>query len=106
MVRNLIEKGHEKKAYTITGNQTLSITEAIRTLARGHHDGYSYDPVSAQVAREFLKMNEKPEWVFHILIHLFGAFKSGAARPLVNTPKAVLGQSHVSFEPFIVIQAD
>jgi len=61
LAKVLTEEGHEGKTYTITGSQSLSMTEATQILSRASHDSFLYDPVPEQKARELLGMQGKPE---------------------------------------------
>jgi uncharacterized protein YbjT (DUF2867 family) len=102
LAKVLTEEGHNRKTYTITGNQALSMTEATDLLTRAGHSNVAYDPIPEQQARELLKRSGKPEWLIDVLMQIFAAFEAGAASLSVDTVEKMLGRAPVSFEQFAV----
>ena len=98
LAKVLIEEGHHKKTYTITGNQPLSMVEATQILAQAGHPSIEFHPVSERKAPEFLEKAGKPDWLIEVLMELFDAFRSGAASLSVDTIEKMLGRPPVSFE--------
>jgi uncharacterized protein YbjT (DUF2867 family) len=93
LAKVLTEGGHNRKTYTITGSQPLSMTEATEILAQASHTSIAYNPIP-------LEKTEKPEWLIDVLMQLFAAFRSGAASLSVDTVEKMLGRAPVSFEQF------
>ena len=106
LVKVLSEEGHNRKTYTITGSQPLSMTEATDILTQVSHTSVTYDPLSDQKARELLEKAQKPEWLIDVLMQLFAAFRSGAASLSVDTVENMLGRAPVSFEQFAATQGE
>ncbi|WP_455244623.1 SDR family oxidoreductase [Petrachloros mirabilis] len=105
LAKVLAEEGHNRKTYTITGSQALSMTEATDLLTQAGHSNAAYDPIPEQQARELLGKAGKPEWLIDVLMQLFAAFESGAASLSVDTVEKMLGRAPVSFEQFAATQS-
>lgn len=104
LAKVLSEDGHNRKTYTITGNQPLSMGETAGLLAQAGHTNVAYNPIPEQQARELLRKSGKPEWLIDVLMQVFGAFESGAASLSVDTVEKMLGRAPVSFEQFAANQ--
>ncbi|MGW5718089.1 NAD(P)H-binding protein [Amycolatopsis sp. NPDC003865] len=89
----LTEKGHEGRAYTITGPEQLTFAEVAALLAKAsgrpiHHR----DATPEEHRRHFAKSGRPEAWVNHML-HLFTLVRAGVFTPVTSDFENLTGRS-------------
>ncbi|MDP4146546.1 MAG: SDR family oxidoreductase [Bacillota bacterium] len=96
----LTEKGHENKAYTLTGPSAISYPEIADILSTVTGKSVKFVDVSAEDARKSMLGAGMPTEVVDALLELNHINKLGYTADVSNTVEEITGQKATSFEAF------
>lgn len=91
-VAALTMDGHERKAYTITGPQALSMAEAAKKISGVIGKKVTYRTISEQKARRQLLAKGIPEWYVEIIQEARVAMSGGMASDICFTTERFTGE--------------
>jgi uncharacterized protein YbjT (DUF2867 family) len=95
----LTTSGHEGKAYTLTGPEALSMSEAAQKLAAAIGKPVEYVDVPPDAARQAMIAQGIPEWFVEDLLELMEVFAAGYAAAVSLDVKNVTGRAR-TFDEF------
>lgn len=95
--RALTEEGHEGKAYTVTGPESLSLAEVTEKLSATAGREIRHVDVSPEAARERMLSSGMAEWFAEALLALFAAIRRGELDAVTN---AVSSEGGLEPRPF------
>ena len=104
--RALTTRGHEAKAYELSGPQALSYDEAADILSRVLDRRISYVALSDDAAKAGMLAAGMPDFYADHMLDLFRAYRTGVASPVTADVKAVTGREPLAFEQFARDYAD
>jgi uncharacterized protein YbjT (DUF2867 family) len=96
----LTSKGHENKAYELTGDEPLSTAEACALLSAALGHKVTYVDVPEQAAREGMQSQGIPPWYVESLLELNMVIRNGWAAQIATGVHEVLGRSPRRFAAF------
>lgn len=99
-VEALTHKGHEGKAYTLTGPEALSNTRVSEILSEVMGRAIRYVDVSDESARQRMKNAQIPDWLIDVLMELYQLHRGGATSAVLPTVEQVTGKPPISFRRF------
>lgn len=105
-VKVLTEKGHEGKAYTLTGPQSLSVSEVAEILSKVTGRRIEYVDIPEEEERHSMIEMGMPEWMADSMMELHRTTKSGQATTVTDTVERILGRKPKSFVEFAKDHAD
>ena len=94
----LTSPGHEKKAYTLTGREAISTTDALALLSRIFGRQFKYVDVPEEAARQHLEGAGLPLWLVDGFLQLSAFVKNGQAEEKTDTVKKILGREPRTME--------
>jgi uncharacterized protein YbjT (DUF2867 family) len=95
----LTSSGHEGKAYTLTGPEALSMSEAAQKLAAAIGKPVKYVDVPPDAARKAMVAQGIPAWFVEDLLKLMEVFAAGYAATVSPDVNNVTGQAR-TFDAF------
>lgn len=98
--RVLTEDGHERKAYGITGPETLSQAQVAEKLSAATGREVRYIDVPPEVAREGMLGRGMPEWLAGAMVEVMASIRRGGADETYDGVPLVTGRSPRSFDEF------
>jgi uncharacterized protein YbjT (DUF2867 family) len=99
-VKALTEDGHVDKAYTLTGPQALTNTEAAQILSDHLGREIRYINLPSAQLREALLAAGVPEWNADALLDLQRLYREGKAATVTGDVEQILGRKPISFAQF------
>lgn len=99
-VKALTQKGHEGKAYTLTGAEALSNTRVSEILSEVTGRQIHYVDVPDEAARERMKKAQIPDWLVDVLMELYQLHRAGATAAVLPTVEQVTGKPPIDFHQF------
>ena len=96
----LVEDGHERKTYVITGPEALTFQQVAETLSNVLGREIRYIDVPLSVAADGMRKAGMPDWNVRIVSELLDYFASGAAATVSDAVPRLLGRPAISFEQF------
>lgn len=97
-VKALTEKGHEGKAYDVTGAQALSTQEQVDAIGKAIGKPLKYVDVPDQAAKDSMLGQGMPAPLVDALIEFCGAIKAGQAAAVTDTVQQLTGKPPRTFE--------
>ena len=94
----LTSAGHENKAYTLTGRESLSTAETLAVLSRVFGRQFNYVDVPEAAAQQHLEGSRTPLWLVDGFLQLSSFVKKGLAEPTTDTVKKLLGREPRTIE--------
>jgi uncharacterized protein YbjT (DUF2867 family) len=104
VVKALTEKGHEGKAYPLTGPEALDRSEVASIIAQAAGKPVRYVPVDDAALRQ--AMAGAPPVLVELMSTLFGYVRAGQTAGVTTTVADVLGRSPTDFSTFARDHAD
>jgi uncharacterized protein YbjT (DUF2867 family) len=98
--RVLTEPGHEGKAYTLTGGETVATADAIAILAEALGRTFEYVDVPDEAAREAMSTHGAPQWMVEALGELNSLIREGHFNGVSPAVRDVLGRPPRSFRQY------
>lgn len=98
--RVLTEDGHERKAYGITGPETLSQAQVAGKLSAATGKEVRYIDVPPEVAREGMLRRGMPEWLAGAMVEVMASIRRGGADESYDGVSRVTGRRPRSFDDF------
>ena len=99
-VEALTKKGHEGKAYTLTGPEALSNTRVSEILSEVTGRAIRSVAVSAEPPRHRMKNAQIPDWLIDVLMELYQLHREGATSAVLPTVEQVTGKPPIDFRQF------
>lgn len=100
-VKTLTDDGkHIGKAYTITGPEAISYSQAAEILSNVTGKKISYVNVSEQDTRVGMKAMSWDDWLINTTLQIFDLERKGYASKVSSDVEEVLGQKPISFSQF------
>ncbi len=96
-VAALTSRGHEGKAYPITGREALTMTEVARILSDAIGRKIDYVPVTDDATAETMRKHGMPEAIVGALMPFGAIVRSGRAAEILPTVRNVLGREPLTF---------
>lgn len=96
----LTEGGHDGKAYTLTGKESLSYFRVVEELSRVSGRSISYIPISENSAREALVKGGIPADLIDRWTDFYRKVRQGLCSPIRADIESVLGRSPVLFDQY------
>jgi len=97
----LTGKGHESKAYSLTGPEALSGGEMAAKLSAGIGKPVKYVDVPAEAAQKSMQEMKMPPLLIDGYLELFGAVKAGYTAAITDTVKEVTGKAPRTFDAWV-----
>lgn len=104
--RALTQPGHEGKAYTLTGPQSLTIEHAARVIGEVTGRTIRYVDVPEEAARKGMLDVGMPSWMVDAMMELHALDKAGYAAAVAPDLVQLLGRPAQTFEEFAKLHAD
>lgn len=70
----LVENGHKNKVYTLTGPESLNMTEVAKPLSQSLGKAIQYDPISLDDAMKHMASSGMDEFTLNVLHDYFAAY--------------------------------
>lgn len=102
----LTEEGHDGMAYTLTGPEALSHTEACAILSRAAGREITYTPISDDQMREALRARGLPHESIEELVGLYRIVREGLCAPTSDDIPSVLGRPAIGFAEYAADHAE
>jgi uncharacterized protein YbjT (DUF2867 family) len=102
----LTEKGHEGKAYDLTGPEALSFEDAVRRISAATGRTVTYLDVAPERARERMLDEGMPEWHAEAMLALYEVYRAGRGEAVTSTVAQVAGRRPRSFDEFALDYAE
>lgn len=96
-VAALTTRGHEGKAYPVTGREALTMTELARILGDAIGRKIDYVPVTDDATAETMRKHGMPEAIVGALMPFGAIVRSGRAAEILPTVGNVLGREPLTF---------
>ena len=96
----LTSDGHEGKAYTLTGPESISYYDAVKILSEAAGKTICYVDVPKNSAIKEMKNNGAPGFMIKVWINMADFTKSGGFSPLTNTFEEITGRKPITFKQF------
>ncbi|HOX43625.1 MAG TPA: SDR family oxidoreductase [Myxococcota bacterium] len=97
----LLEEGHDRQEYALTGSQALGYAEAARVISDLGCRQVPYVAVSEEAARQGLLQAGWEESQAGFMLALFAMKRKGFAAPVENTVERLLGRPPIDFQSFV-----
>jgi uncharacterized protein YbjT (DUF2867 family) len=104
--RVLTGKGHEGKAYELTGPRAITYDEAARTLSRAVGREIKHVPITPEQFKQGALQMGMPEPYVDALVDLDRAYATGALTSVTPVVKQLTGRDPITFEQFAKDYAD
>lgn len=99
-VQVLSERGHEGKAYPLTGPEALSNEQAAEKLSRALGRPIRYVDLAANDMKQAMLGAGMPEWSANAVLDLQRMYREGGASAVDPTLPRLLGRPAISFDQF------
>jgi uncharacterized protein YbjT (DUF2867 family) len=99
-VRVLMEPGHSRKAYDLTGPESLSFHDVARQLSAVVGRAVRYVPITAEAAESAMLNTGMPEWSARVLAEIQALFATGSYDGVDPTAQTILGRPLRTFASF------
>ena len=99
-VKVLTEKGHENKAYTLTGPEAISNAQVAEILSDDTGREIKYVDLPAEQFKQALIGAGLPEGSADALVDLQQFYRAGGASAVTGDVEKLLGRKPISFEQF------
>jgi uncharacterized protein YbjT (DUF2867 family) len=96
-VAALTSRGHEGKAYPITGGEALTMTDVARILSDAIGRKIEYVPVTDEQTAQTFRSHGMPEAIVGALLPFGAIVRSGRAAETLPTVRNVLGREPLNF---------
>lgn len=96
----LTSRGHEGKAYNLTGPEALGAAEVLAILGEALGHKYTYVDIPEEQARKSMQDMHMPEWMVTAFLELDRMIRNGSATTPASGVKEVLGRPPRSFKDF------
>lgn len=96
----LTGKGHEGKAYELTGPEALGAAEALAILGEALGHKYTYVDVPEAAARKAMQDMQMPAWMVEAFLELHMLIRNGWSATSASGVKDVLGRPPRSFKEY------
>ena len=96
----LTERNHAGRAYTLTGNQSLSYFQVVEKLSRVADKKISYIPISENIARETLMKGGIPTDLIERWSEFYRKVRQGLCSPISTDVESVLGRLPILFDQY------
>ena len=97
----LTSAGHEGKAYTLTGPQSLTYTQVAELLSRVIAKPVKYIDVPRDAAKQGMMQSGMPEWLAEGICQLVDAAREGEMAGVSPDVRNILGQPGIKLEEFL-----
>lgn len=87
----LVEHGHKNKVYTLTGPESLNMTEVAKLLGQALGEVINYDPISIDEAMTHMASSGMDEFTLNVLHDYFTAYSSNWGNVTTNSVKNITG---------------
>lgn len=98
--RVLLEPGHDRRAYTLTGPRAITQAEVAALLAGATGRSVRYVPLSPAQAREEMTAARMPEWWADLLLELYAVAAAGGCSRVAPDAQQLLGRAPRDFASF------
>jgi uncharacterized protein YbjT (DUF2867 family) len=99
-VESLISEGHDGRAYTVTGPETLTCQEVAQILSVVTGRKITYVSISEEETRQRLKEIGMPSNVVDYLVYSYKFTREGNFSIVTNILEQVTGKRPISFKQF------
>ncbi len=99
--RVLTTRGHEGKAYELSGPEALSYDDAANALSRVLGRQIRYVPLSDEDAKTGMLSAGVPGFYADHLLDLFRVYRSGVASRVTPAVEDITGRDPIAFEQFV-----
>jgi uncharacterized protein YbjT (DUF2867 family) len=99
-VKTLTEKGHESRAYSLTGPEALSNRRVAEILSEDTGREIRYVDLPPEQFKQALMGAGTPEWNADALVNLQEFYRAGGASAVTSDVEQLLGRKPTSFEQF------
>ena len=103
--RVLLEPGHARKAYTLTGSEPLSHRAVAGAISEASGQSIRYVAISDHEARQTIEASGISAQRAERLIGFYRLVRAGFCEPVSSDVQTVLGRDPISFERFVVDHA-
>ena len=104
--RVLTGKGHEGKAYELTGAQAITYTQAAEILSRAVGREIKHVPITPEQLKQGAMAMGMPEAYVDALVDLDRSYSAGALTGVTPTVKELTGREPIRFDQFAKDYAD
>jgi uncharacterized protein YbjT (DUF2867 family) len=98
--RVLLEAGHERRTYTLTGLQAISHADVAAVLARTMGRAVRFVPLLLAEARAEMVAARMPEWWADLLLELFAVAAADGCSRVTPDAERLLGRAPRDFATF------
>ena len=98
----LTGRGHEGKAYTLTGPEALTVYQVAEILTEAVGKKVTYVDVPEEAARKGMEQAGMPDWAVDALLELHGICKMGLAAGLTPAVEQITGGKPTPFRKFAI----
>lgn len=102
----LTQPGHENKAYTLTGSEALTYSQAVEILSAATGERIRYVPISAEEARLQALAKGQPDAYLEIGANMDTFGRKGGFARITTEFEALTRQKPIPFSQFAVDYAD
>ena len=96
----LSSKGHEGKAYPLTGPEALTQAQVAEKLSRATGRTISYVDLAQDEMRQAMLRAGMPEWSADAVLDLTRLYRDGGASLVDDTVEKLIGRKRKSFDYF------
>jgi uncharacterized protein YbjT (DUF2867 family) len=93
-------KGHEGKAYPLTGPEALTQAQVAEKLSRATGRTISYVDLAQDEMRQAMLRAGMPEWSADAVLDLTRLYRDGGASSVDDTVEKLIGRKRKSFDEF------
>jgi uncharacterized protein YbjT (DUF2867 family) len=97
----LTGKGHEGKAYELTGPEALDTGEVLTRIGQALGHQYTYVPIPDEAVRKAMTDMQMPGWLVDAMAELAGLIRNGWSATPGTGVKDVLGRPPRSFQDYL-----
>jgi len=97
----LTESHHAGKAYTLTGKEPLSYSQAVEKISRVAGKQISYIPISEDIARASLSKGGVPTELIERWTDFYRKVRQGDCSPVSAAVEILLGRSPILFDQYV-----
>jgi uncharacterized protein YbjT (DUF2867 family) len=96
----LTQSNHSGKAYTLTGQESLSHFQAVEKISQFTFQKISYIPITEEVARETLEHRKIPVELIERWTDFYWKVRLGLCSPISADIESVLGRPPILFDQY------
>lgn len=100
-VKTLTEKGHENKAYSLTGSEALTYYEVARVLSEELGINFTYTNPSIKKFKEKMKAKGIPKEFILVMIGIYLTAKLGMAKRITDDLEKILKRKPITLRQFV-----